>query len=120
VASVHSDCLRRKVAFFLFSGTDVGAKKVFYLTGRTCRRLPLAVMNATGRTVWIREQPGTPAFLAAYTAALEALEAPPASERKGPKVAPAGSLGWLGWLGLVLCLHGIKALDLSRRPPAGQ
>ena len=52
-----------------------------------------------GKKIRIREQPGTPAFAAAYTAALEALERrelPPGQPIR--KSAPAGTLGWLAAL----------------------
>lgn len=44
--------------------------------------------------VRIREKPGTPEFLAAYTTALKRLAAPPVVDPRQP--FPKGTLGWLG------------------------
>jgi integrase len=48
-----------------------------------------------GRKVRIRAVPGTPAFISAYSAALEALEAGAPTKPALRTGAPAGTLGWL-------------------------
>lgn len=52
-------------------------------------------VRKNGRKIRIRQRPGTPEFLIAYNEALETLDGPASSERKGPRAAPSGSLGWL-------------------------
>lgn len=49
-----------------------------------------------GRRIRMKESPGSPAFAAAYTAALDELAQPkPLDSRPRPQRDPAGTLGWL-------------------------
>ena len=52
-------------------------------------------VRRNGRKVRIREKPGSAAFAAAYTAALERLERAPARALPRRQSAPTGTLGWL-------------------------
>ncbi len=52
-------------------------------------------VRKNGRKVRIREKPGTAAFAAAYTAALDHLESAPTRAPQLRRSAPTGTLGWL-------------------------
>lgn len=68
-----------------------------YLSAETDRHgKPRLYVRRHGKRARVRENPGSPAFLDAYKAALERLEGPAAAElRERLTAAPRGSLGWL-------------------------
>jgi len=82
-----------------------------YLSPETDRHGNRAVyVRRYGRRIRIRHAPGTPAFLEAYTAALDALGGRRRTTTAiGPKPAPRGSLGWLG--AQYFASQEFKALD---------
>ena len=66
-----------------------------------------------GRTIRIREKPGTKAFTAAYHTALEALEAGAPLHQAPRGGAPAGTLGWLA-------ASYFAAIEFTGLPPVSQ
>ena len=66
-----------------------------------------------GRSIRIREQPGTVAFASAYNTALEALGCQHVDKPPGCRAAPVGTLGWLA-------ATYFAAFEFTSLPPSSQ
>jgi hypothetical protein len=75
-------------------------------------------VRKNGRKIRIRETPGTPEFLTAYSEALEALDGPASWSAKDRR--PRLRARWAGWRPVISARPSSRRWQRNRRPRAGK